>query len=264
MATSEPARTIETTVSTAPAAIEPASATTTVSETRTANQPGWGRPFCLALMVMMLLTLVVVGGFVLLLVYQVITIPQNLFSAISNPVTITTHSTMVLDGIQDMEQLLTTRYTYSTIITSEREMPGLLATFYGDRLSMVAVGHVTAGIDLSQLTEDSIVTQNGIMTVSLPAPRLQECYLNEQASYVVARDTGVFASPVADLDSEARRYAVSQFAEMAIGNGILLEAQQQGETAIGEFIGLLGMQDVEQIQVVVAPPDPAAPLPESC
>ncbi|MBC7815073.1 MAG: hypothetical protein H7175_28205, partial [Burkholderiales bacterium] len=137
MATIEPARTIETTATT----IEPAPiSTTTVSETRPTEQPGWGRPFCLALMVMMLLTLVVVGGFVLLLVYQVITIPQNLFSAISNPVTITTHSTMVLDGIQDMEQLLTTRYTYSTIITSEREMPGILASFYGDRLSMVAVG----------------------------------------------------------------------------------------------------------------------------
>lgn len=226
------------------------------------RRTGWFRPFCLAVLVLILLTTCAVGGTVVLLVRNIISIPPGLLSALSggaSPVTVT--GTTVLDRIQTLSQLTTTRLSYSSLITSEREMPDLLKGLYGDKQMMVAVGHVNAGIDLRQLTPNSITTENNVMTIRLPPPQLLDCFLNEQASYIVSRETGIFARPAPNLDSAARRYAVGQFKEMALKDEILVQVQTNSQTVIQNFVLALGVKDV---RVITTPPDPNAPLPQSC
>lgn len=175
-------------------------------------------------------------------------------------------ATVVLQSVQQMSVLTTTRYNYSSMVTSEREMPPLLAGLYGERLVLVAVGHVTAGIDLSQLTNEDITLENGILTLTLPSPTLQDCFLNESASYVAQRDTGLFNRAAPNLDTEARRFAVLQFRDSALEANILAEVTTQAQASLGQFLQALPMDDVSQIVIQVAPADPNVPavLPLTC
>lgn len=178
----------------------------------------------------------------------------------NNPPTV--NVTTVLESIKSMSQLTTTRFTYSLVITSERDMPQLLAALYGDRQVMLAIGHVNAGIDLNQINQEDIQQVGDIFTVRLPAPALQDCFFNEQNSYVISRDTGLFARPLPSLDTHSRRYALQIFRDQALEDGILEEARVQSELAVQEFIDVL--PGVEGVRVVTEAVDPDAPLPATC
>lgn len=184
---------------------------------------------------------------------------QSIFNP-QQPVVIT--ATVMLERIQALSQLTTVRYNYSSLITTERDMPPLLAALYGERQIMVAVGHVNAGIDLSQITPDDIVRDGRTLTITLPPPALQDCFLNEQDSYIVSRDTGVFARPASNLDTEARRYAVEQFRTMALENGILNDVQIQADEVVRSITTLVNEDSI--VNIITTPPDPDMPLPATC
>jgi phosphotransferase system HPr-like phosphotransfer protein len=211
---------------------------------------------------MLLLILICGGGALVLLVRGDIIIPPGVIAALTggtSPVTI--QAVTVLDKIQSLSDLTLTRFSYSSVITSQRDLPPVLAGLYGDKLVMVAVGHVNAGIDLRKLTTDSITGNADAMTIQLPPPQLLDCFLNEQASYVISRETGVFARPAPNLDQEAKRYAVRQFREMAVKDEILDQVQKNAQSVIQVLVTNLG---VKSVTIVTTPPDPNATLPESC
>jgi hypothetical protein len=219
---------------------------------------------CLAIPLIALLVVVVMG---LNTVDGVIDGIGSIFNP-PPPTYTTISSAVVLDRIQDLSQLTTTRYNFSNVVTTERDLPQVLEALYRDRLTMVIAGYVNAGIDLSQLTEDDIRISENVLTIQLPPPTLQDCALNEQASYVVERATGVFASPAPDLDSEARRFAVSQFRDMALEEGILQDVNVQAVSAVDSAVGLIldaaAPENVTAIQVVASDVDADAPVPETC
>src|SRR5260221_13251225 len=226
------------------------------------RRTGWFRPFCLSVLILLLINTCVVGGAIVVVVRQVVTLPPGLVSAFTggaSPVPL--HSTTVLDRVQSVSELVTTRYSYSSVVTSQRDLPGILGALYGDKLLMVAVGHINAGIDMKNITINDISqAPDGTMTITLRAPHLQDCFLDEQASYVVARDTGIFARPAPNLDQEARRYAVGQFRDLALKADIFADVQTNATLIVGKFVTALG---VKNVNIVVAPPDPTN-LPDSC
>jgi hypothetical protein len=169
-----------------------------------------------------------------------------------------------VERLQQLSQLTTTRFNYSHLVTSEVEMPGVLQGLYGQGLALVAVGHINAGVDLSQLTSQDIVydEERNLLTVILPAPTLQDCFLDEAQSYVVTRSTGLFAQPSIELESAARRFAVQQYRDMALEDGILEEAQAHSVQVIEEF--LLSVVGDVVLVVEVEPIEADAPLPETC
>jgi Protein of unknown function (DUF4230) len=233
-----------------------------VVEREVAQRTGWFRPFCLAILVLLLCNTCVVGGAIVLVVRQIITIPPGLLSALTGgPAPISVQGTTILEGIRKMSDLATVRFNYSNLVTSQRELPEILKGLYGDRLVLVAVGYITAGIDLRQMTVSSITTQGDTMTITLPPPQLLACALDEKASYVVSRDTGVFSRPAPNLDQEARRFAVGEFRKAATDSDILPQAQANAETLIRSFVTSLGIKNVKIVQT---PPDPNAPLPGDC
>lgn len=169
----------------------------------------------------------------------------------------------ILDRIQAMTQLTTTRYSYSNVLVSERELPPILAGLYGERLVMVAVGEVNAGIDLSKITSDRLTAvDDNTLVIRLPPAELQDCFFNEQQSYVISRDTGLFARPIPTLDENARLYAISKFRDRALVDGALENAQSQAETAVREMIGgITGYTDIR----IISDAQPATPvIPETC
>lgn len=170
--------------------------------------------------------------------------------------------TTVLERIRLVSELTTVRYTYSSIITTERDLPPLLAGLYRDQLVLVAVGNVTAGIDLSELDTEDVVISDGEIRVTLPPPELFDCFLNESESYVASRETGLFASPAPDFDVQARRFAVRYFRNQSLEQGILNDAQAQAVTVME---GLLGaFYPGASIVVTVEPHTDAVQMTETC
>ncbi len=238
-------------------------AATEAVEHEVERRTGWFRPFCLAVLVLILITTCVVGGSIVLVVRQIVTIPPGVLSALTGgQAPISVQGTTVLEHIQNLTELTTTRFNYSNLVTSQRELPPILAGLYGDRMVMVAVGSITAGIDMRQVTANDITKQGDTMTITLPSPHLIDCFLNDQASYVVSRDTGLFAKPAPNLDTEARRFAVQQFRDAALNTDKVLDhVQDQAQNVLKTFVEGLG---VKQVKVVTTPPDPNAPMPDSC
>lgn len=214
---------------------------------------------CVTLLLLSVLA-VVIG-----VVYLGLQIPQNVvgfFNPSNYPITI--HADIILERVKTLSQLTTVRYNFSSVVSSEREMPDLLAALYGDHQVMIAVGHITAGVDLSSLSSGDIAIDGSTLTVRIPAAALQDCFLNEQLSYIASRETGIFAQPAPELDNSARRYAIEQFRVAAMNEDILDQAQAQAATIIREVLTLSTVGGITDVQVVTTPPDPNAPLPESC
>lgn len=183
--------------------------------------------------------------------------------------TYTTISTnLILERVQELSELTTSRYNFSNVVSTERDLPTLLQALYRDRLVIVMAGQIEAGIDLALLTEGDVILEDDTLTIRLPAPALQSCFINESESYVISRDTGVFASPAPNLDSAARQFAIREYREMALERGILDDANAQAVVAVRGTLTLLidalPLETVPQVEIVTSPPDPDAPPPSTC
>jgi hypothetical protein len=171
-----------------------------------------------------------------------------------------------LQGIQALAELSTVKHNYSSIVNSAREMPAVLNFLYGESQSMVAVGHIRAGVDLGLLQEEDIIRTPDSLTIHLPPPTLQDCYLSEKDSYVVSRSTGLFVSASPELDASGRSFAIEQFRMSALDSGILEEANLNAVHVLQEFLTMsieLTGQDVE-INIIPSDPDLSASLPNTC
>lgn len=208
-----------------------------------------------------LLTTVILAAIVSV-VFIIVAGQSGLLSSFFSPYR--NNATVVVSSIQELSVLTTVRYNFSSLVTTEREMPGILAALYGERQVLVAVGHVNAGIDLSTMTDEDVVIEGNTMRITLPAPTLQDCFLNESQTYVADRETGIFARSAPELDDTARQYAMTRFRDAALEQGILEDAREQGEFAVARFISLMALPDISLVNVEVEEPAANAELPVSC
>jgi hypothetical protein len=207
-------------------------------------------------------------AFILLVILGINTM-DGIFDGIKGifdpPDTYTFESTnLVLEKIQAMSQLTTTRYTFSNIVESQRDLPGVLETLYRDQLVMVVAGHINAGIDLSKVKPEDITTDGATLMVRLPSPELFDCFINEAQSYVVERNTGLFASESPQLDQRARAFAISEFRDQALENGILNEVNLNATSTLELFLKSLPIEGNAQVQVIPSPPNDETAFPPSC
>jgi hypothetical protein len=168
----------------------------------------------------------------------------------------------VLERIESLAALTTSRYNFSSLVTSERQMPPLLAAIYGDRQVLLATGYIEAGVDLSGLTADDIAITDDTLTLTLPGAALTACALDETATRVVERATGIFAPDAPALDSDARQFALAQFRDQALESGILQDAEDEARVIITALV--LGTNPaLERVDIAFEEPTTQA-LPDTC
>ncbi len=206
------------------------------------------------------------GNLLVIIVVVLITVGILLFAASSGLIpgigTTSTNITVILDSVEQLSALTTTRYNFASLVTSTRDMPPLLQLLYGQRQVLIAVGHVTAGIDLAQLTDQDITQEGDTLTLRLPAPQLFDCFLNEGDSYIAESTSGVFAGTASNLNEAARRFAVQQFRDSALEAGILAEVRAQAQTALGQFLTLVNLPGVRRLNFTFN--DAELTLPDTC
>lgn len=158
----------------------------------------------------------------------------------------TTTSPVVVEGIRDLNQLATVRLTESVLITRESGGTGFESIFSGERVLLVAVGEVEAGVDLANMGEEDVQIDGDRVTIRLPEPDILSTSLDEDETAVYDRDFGPLNfRPDDELVEEARDEAVERVEEAARENDVLDSARRNAEDSIRAFATTLGFEEVE-------------------
>jgi hypothetical protein len=147
--------------------------------------------------------------------------------------------------VRDLNRLETATMrvvSVSTISQTYDLIPDALA---GDELTLYAAGDVIAGVDLSLLRQEDVHREPaGTIVVHLPPPQILISRLDNRASHVIDRRTGVFRRADVGMEGRARQYAEQNIRNEAVRKGILPLAQQNAEARVAELLHTLGAMKV--------------------
>jgi hypothetical protein len=151
---------------------------------------------------------------------------------------------VVIESVQDLANLTTVEMVEYTIVEKGTDA-GWLEWARGDSVRMFAVANIGAGIDLSGLTESSFsVSEEGAVVVTLPRAEIQYVAVDNEATTVLDRETGLFTKGDPQLETEARQIAESTLVDGSINHGILQQAEENAISVLTSFLLSLGYTDV--------------------
>jgi hypothetical protein len=158
----------------------------------------------------------------------------------------TTTGPVVVEGIQELDQLATVRWTESVPVTKETGGAILDRLFNGEKVLVIATGEVEAGIDLGDIGKDDVSVNSDTVTIDLPEPEILSASLDEEKTRVYDRDfSHLNVRPDDDLVEEARLQAVEKIRDAARENKILDTAEHNAEDSVRAFVTTLGFEEVQ-------------------
>ena len=151
----------------------------------------------------------------------------------------------VVRQIQQLQRLETVSYTMDKIISGEHANAYLPKFLAGDRLLLVVHGEVVAGINLAGLQPGDVLIQGQSVSIHLPAAQVFSTRIDNVRTKVYSRDTGLFASPDPNLESEVREEAERQLLQSALQDGILKTAGDNARSTISGLLKGFGFHQVD-------------------
>lgn len=163
----------------------------------------------------------------------------------------TEYGPVTLQTIRLVAELTTVEMVQYTTVVKGNDR-GWLNWARGDRIEMFAVARIGAGIDLDAIApEDLFVDREaGRVVLRLPSADITYVAVDNEATHVYDRDTGVFTKGDPDLERAARLAAEELLVAQALDDGILNTAEERSVEILTDLIMSLGYDDVE---VVVTP-----------
>jgi hypothetical protein len=147
--------------------------------------------------------------------------------------------------IRDLNRLETASMrvvSVSTIRQTYDLIPNALA---GDELTLYSAGDVIAGVDLSIMKSEDVDREgDGTIVVHLPPPQVLVSRIDNRATHVIDRRTGVFRRADVGMEGRARQYAEQNVRNEALRKGILPLAQKNAEERIAGLLHTLGAAKV--------------------
>jgi len=157
----------------------------------------------------------------------------------------TTTGPVVVEGIQELDQLATVRWTESVPVTKESGGDIWERVFDGEKVLVIATGNVEAGVDLGDIHKDDVSVKGETVIIDLPEPEILAASLDEKTTRVYDRDLSPLNfHPDDDLVEKARLRAVEKIEASAREEGILDTAEQNAQNSIRSFVTALGFQEV--------------------
>ncbi|MEJ7816500.1 MAG: DUF4230 domain-containing protein [Rubrobacter sp.] len=157
----------------------------------------------------------------------------------------TTTGPVVVEGIQELDQLATVRWTESVPVTRETGGDIVDRLFNGEKVLVIATGEVEAGVDLGAVGKDDVIVNGDTVTIDLPEPEILSASLHEEKTRVYDRDfSPLNIRPDDDLVEVARLQAVEKIRAAARENKILDTAEDNSEDSIRAFVTTLGFEEV--------------------
>jgi hypothetical protein len=165
---------------------------------------------------------------------------QTQMANLLNPTpTIIVDPATYINEVRALARLETIQYTVEKVVTAELGQ-GTFGFLMGDKLLFIGHGTVIAGIDMSKLNPEDMRFENGVLRVKLPPAEIFIAALDNEKSRVYDRDTGAFAKPDINLETQARQIAEQEILKAALEDGILQQAQLNAEAYLLKFFSALG------------------------
>jgi len=152
---------------------------------------------------------------------------------------------VVISSIRDMAELTTVEAVEYTIVEKGTDQ-GWLAWARGDSIQLFAVARIGAGVDLSEMSvRDALVdTEEGVVELMIPRAEIQYVEVDNEATQILDRSTGVFTRGDPRLETDARQIADEILRESAIEGGLLERAEESARQVLTDFLLSLGYRDV--------------------
>jgi hypothetical protein len=150
----------------------------------------------------------------------------------------------VINQIKPLGQLHTASYFLSTVVDTQMPVGALNQV---QRVLLVACGKVDAGIDLSKIEPQNIITTGDKVIIRLPEAEIftSQLFDDRKCTYVVLREEGILLPPNTVLETAAREAAVANFKETALANGVLEQARNNAEGELRRLLTILGYRDIQ-------------------
>ena len=151
----------------------------------------------------------------------------------------------MVEGIRELDQLATMRWTESVPVTKESGGDLLDRLFSGEKVLVIATCKVEAGVDLGDIHKDDVSVKGDTVTIDLPEAEILSATLDDEKTRLYDRDLSPLnLRPDDDLVEQARLRAVEKIAASARENGILDTAERNAEDSIRAFVTTLGFEEV--------------------
>ena len=168
----------------------------------------------------------------------------------------------VIEGVQALSRLETASYQMEKVITAESGQ-GPLGFLFGDKLLLIAYGEMIAGVDLSYIgPNDVMTTDDGTVYMRLPPAEVFVSALDNSRTYVYDRRTGVAGLNV-QLETAARQEAEQLMLQAAIESGLLEKAEENARVVLRSLLLSLGFKHVIFVKEIPTPtlaPVPVTPV----
>ncbi len=147
-------------------------------------------------------------------------------------------------SVRDLANLTTVELVEYTIVEKGTD-GGFLAWARGDSLELFAVARIGAGVDLGSINVRSFdLSSDGVVELVVPGAEIQYVAVDNEATQILDRSTGLFTKGDPRLESDARRVAEEVLQKAAIEEGILETAEENAQEVITNFLLTLGYRDV--------------------
>ncbi len=153
----------------------------------------------------------------------------------------------VVEQVQTLSDLVTVKYVMQRVEIVDSPPESTLGKFVqGDnKVLLLALGVVKAGIELKKITPDDVTISGKTITIKLPPPRITDAYLDDSQTEVIERTTGFLRSLDKDLEQTTRQHAVDDIRRAAQKNGILNDANDRARLELRSFFLQAGFERVE-------------------
>ena len=104
---------------------------------------------------------------------------------------------------------------------------------------------IGAGIDMSQITVRNVsLDDQGVVEIEVPAAQIQYVSVDNEATQILDRETGLFTKGDPRLETDARQVAEEVLVAGALEDGILADAEANARQVLTNFLLGLGYRDV--------------------
>jgi hypothetical protein len=189
---------------------------------------------------------------------------DRIAAALGMPLAATPQTTIisrdaVLERVRQVSRLETTIFTLERVIEAKQSDQFWPDWLRGERLLLIANGTVIAGVDLGQLKPEAVTVSPDGSAVTIDLPPVQifniNSILDNSKTRVYDRQTGIFAAPDQNLETQARQAAEGEILKAACHTGIMQRATDDAQHALAQLMELYDFK-----VTVRAAPVPACPM----
>ena len=169
---------------------------------------------------------------------------QSQVSQLMNPTpTIIPDPVTHINDIRALARLETIQYTVEQVVTAEVNQ-GTLSFAFGSKILIQMHGTVIAGIDMEKMRPEDMRLQGEVLYVKLPPAEILTVTLDENKTEVYTIQDGIFAELDPNLVLDTLSSGKDKITSAALEDGILTQAQRNGETFLQRFFMALGYKNV--------------------